>query len=63
MPWECVAVSEQRLRFLEDYRLNYHSGGELTNWRGVERDRGARMSGRAESNRVSGLRLGRVWSG
>jgi len=29
MPWKGVTVSEQRERFLEDYRLNYYSVGEL----------------------------------
>jgi putative transposase len=29
MPWKGVTVSEQRLRFLEDYRLNYYSISEL----------------------------------
>jgi putative transposase len=29
MPWKGVTVSEQRLRFLEDYRLNYYSITEL----------------------------------
>ena len=29
MPWKGVAVSEQRQRFLEDYRLYYYSVSEL----------------------------------
>jgi transposase-like protein len=29
MPWEGVTVSEQRQRFLEDYRLNYYSITDL----------------------------------
>ncbi len=29
MPWRGVTVSEQRERFLEDYRLNYYSLSEL----------------------------------
>jgi len=29
MPWKGVTVSEQRERFLEDYRLNYYSVSEL----------------------------------
>lgn len=29
MPWKGVTVSEQRLRFLEDYRLSYYSITEL----------------------------------
>jgi len=29
MPWRGVTVSEQRERFLEDYRLNYYSLSDL----------------------------------
>ena len=29
MPWRGVTVSEQRERFLEDYRLNYYTVSEL----------------------------------
>ena len=29
MPWRGVTVSEERRRFLEDYRLNYYTITEL----------------------------------
>ena len=29
MPWRGVTVSEQRLRFLEDYQLNYYTVTDL----------------------------------
>src|SRR3989304_1214016 len=37
MPWKGVTVSEQRQRFLEDYRLRYYSVSELAERFGVSR--------------------------
>ncbi len=37
MPWRGVTVSEQRQRFLEDYKLNYYSVTELAERFGISR--------------------------
>jgi hypothetical protein len=37
MPWRGVTVSEQRLRFLEDYKLNYYSVTDLAERFGISR--------------------------
>ncbi|MFQ5924274.1 MAG: helix-turn-helix domain-containing protein, partial [Anaerolineales bacterium] len=37
MPWKGVTVSEQRQRFLEDFRLSYYSVTELADRFGVSR--------------------------
>jgi transposase len=37
MPWRGVTVTEERQRFLEDYRLNYYSVSELAERFGISR--------------------------
>jgi transposase-like protein len=40
MPWKGVTVTEERQRFLEDYRLNYYSVSELAERFGISRKTG-----------------------
>ncbi len=37
MPWKGVTVSEQRQRFLEDFKLNYYSITDLAERFGISR--------------------------
>jgi len=50
MPWRGVTVSEQRQRFLEDYKLNYYSVTEL-----AERFSISRKTAHKWINRYKGL--------
>ena len=43
MPWKGVTVSEDRQRFLEDYRLRYYSVSELAERFGVSRQNGPQV--------------------
>ena len=49
MPWRGVTVSEQRQRFLEDYRLNYYSLTELAERFNISRKTAYKWIGRFES--------------
>jgi putative transposase len=49
MPWRGVTVSEQRERFLEDYRLNYYSLSELAERFNISRKTAYKWIDRFES--------------
>jgi transposase InsO family protein len=54
MPWKGVTVSEQRQRFLEDYRLNYYSITELAERFGISRRTAYKWIARFEQHGQAG---------
>ena len=54
MPWKGVTVSEQRQRFLEDYRLKYYSICELAERFGISRKTAYKWIARFEQNGQAG---------
>jgi len=54
MPWKGVTVSEQRLRFLEDYRLNYYSISELAERFNISRKTAHKWIARFEEHGLEG---------
>jgi len=55
MPWRGVTVSEQRQRFLEDYKLNFHSVAELAERFGVSRKTAHKWIDRYEEHGQQGF--------
>ena len=56
MPWKGVTVSEQRQRFLEDYKLNYYPVIELVERFSISRKTAHKWIDRFEEEGVSGYR-------
>jgi transposase-like protein len=56
MPWKGVAVSEQRLRFLEDDRLNDYSISELADRFSISRKTDHKWIARYEERGLAGYR-------
>jgi transposase-like protein len=56
MPWKGVTVSEQRQRFLEDYRLNYYSISELAERFGISRRTAHKWIARFDRHGLAGYR-------
>ncbi|HJX39389.1 MAG TPA: IS481 family transposase [Anaerolineae bacterium] len=54
MPWKGVTVSEQRLRFLEDYRLNFYSVSDLAERFGISRRTAHKWIDRFEQSGLDG---------
>jgi putative transposase len=54
MPWKGVTVSEQRVRFLEDYRLNYYSVSELAERFSISRKTAHKWIARFEEHGLDG---------
>jgi transposase InsO family protein len=54
MPWKGVTVSEQRERFLEDYRLNYYSISELAERFNISRKTAHKWIARFEEHGLEG---------
>jgi putative transposase len=54
MPWKGVTVSEQRLRFLEDYLLNFYSVTELTERFGISRSTAYKWINRYKEHGLDG---------
>ncbi len=55
MPWRGVTVSEQRQRFLEDYKLNYYSVTELAERFSISRKTAHKWINRYKENGQSGF--------
>ncbi|MGH2620074.1 MAG: helix-turn-helix domain-containing protein, partial [Anaerolineales bacterium] len=55
MPWKGVTVSEQRQRFLEDYRLNYYSITELADRFSISRTTAHKWIQRYQKHGQSGF--------
>jgi transposase InsO family protein len=55
MPWKGVTVSEQRQRFLEDFRLNYYSITDLAERFGISRRTAHKWVNRFEEHGQEGL--------
>jgi putative transposase len=55
MPWKGVTVSEERRRFLEDYRLRYYTVSELAERFGVSRRTAHKWIDRFEQGGESGF--------
>jgi transposase len=56
MPWKGVTVSEQRLRFLEDYRLKCYSISELAERFSISRKTAHKWLARFEEHGLEGYR-------
>ena len=54
MPWKGVTVTEERQRFLEDYKLNYYSISELAERFGISRKTAHKWIDRFEQDGQSG---------
>jgi transposase InsO family protein len=54
MPWKGVTVSEQRLRFLEDYLLNFYSVTELAERFGISRNTAYKWINRYKEHGLEG---------
>jgi len=55
MPWKGVTVSEQRQRFLEDFRLNYYSITDLAERFGISRRTAHKWVNRFEKHGQEGF--------
>src|SRR3972149_2363306 len=55
MPWKGVTVSEQRQRFLEDYKLRYYSVSELADRFGISRKTAHKWIDRFDQSGQSGF--------
>src|SRR3990170_6643974 len=55
MPWKGVTVSEERQRFLEDYRLNYYTVTDLADRFGISRKTAHKWIDRFEEAGQSGF--------
>jgi predicted DNA-binding protein YlxM (UPF0122 family) len=53
-PWKGVTVSEQRVRFLEDYRLNSYPVSELVERFSISRKTAQKCIGRYEEHGLDG---------
>ena len=56
MPWRGVTVSEQRQRFLENYKLNYYCVTELAERFGISRKTAQLAAVRGQNRQMACLR-------